>query len=130
MLCLIYHNNVFKICCVFFSSWEFSTEICLSLNCLPWLYFCPRSTKSSVTEERIENILRYLTCEVWKFTLRSLYERHKPLFTLMLAMKIDCHKGTITHEEFLAFIKGIFLINQKFELAVAEWLRPQTLNSW
>jgi dynein heavy chain len=59
-----------------------------------------------VTEERIENILRYLTCEVWKFTLRSLYERHKPLFTLMLAMKIDCHKGNIMHDEFMAFIKG------------------------
>ncbi|XP_046689316.1 LOW QUALITY PROTEIN: dynein axonemal heavy chain 5-like [Homalodisca vitripennis] len=65
-----------------------------------------KSTKSSVTEERIENILSYLTYEVWKFTLRSLYERHKPLFTLMLAMKIDCHKGTITHDEFMAFIKG------------------------
>lgn len=25
----------------------------------------------------------------------------------MLAMKIDCHKGTITHDEFLAFIKGV-----------------------
>jgi dynein heavy chain len=43
---------------------------------------------------------------VWAFTLRSLYERHKVLFTLMLAMKIDCHKGLISHDEFNAFIKG------------------------
>lgn len=76
--------------------------------------------KSSDTEERIENILKYLTFEVWKFTQRSLYERHKLLFTLMLAMKIDCHKGTITHEEFMTFIKGsklalfcIFCFNTK-----------------
>ncbi|XP_063235253.1 dynein axonemal heavy chain 5 [Bacillus rossius redtenbacheri] len=65
-----------------------------------------KSTKSSITEERIDIILRYLTYEVWKFTLRSLYERHKALFTLMLAMKIDVHKGIISHEEFSAFIKG------------------------
>ncbi|KAJ1525369.1 hypothetical protein ONE63_010185 [Megalurothrips usitatus] len=65
-----------------------------------------KSTKSSITEERIEIILRYLTHEVWAFTLRSLYERHKVLFTLMLAMKIDCHKGGISHAEFMAFIKG------------------------
>ncbi|PSN54219.1 Dynein heavy chain 5 [Blattella germanica] len=64
------------------------------------------STKSSLTEERIKNILSYLTYEVWAFTLRSLYERHKVLFTLMLAMKIDCHKGLISHDEFSAFIKG------------------------
>ncbi|XP_046389607.1 dynein axonemal heavy chain 5 [Ischnura elegans] len=65
-----------------------------------------KSVKSTVTKERIENILRYLTYEVWVFTLRSLYERHKPLFTLMLAMKIDCHAGIISHDEFMAFIKG------------------------
>ncbi|XP_050432698.1 dynein axonemal heavy chain 5 [Adelges cooleyi] len=65
-----------------------------------------KSTRSSITEERIQNILHYLTYEVWKFTMRSLYERHKPLFTLMLAMKIDCYKQTITHEEFMTFIKG------------------------
>lgn len=67
-----------------------------------------KSIKSSVTEERIQNILQYLTYEVWNFTMRSLYERHKPLFTLMLAMKIDCHKNQITHEEFMTFIKGIY----------------------
>lgn len=35
-----------------------------------------------------------------------MYERHKALFTLMMAMKIDLQKGVITHEEFMAFIKG------------------------
>lgn len=65
-----------------------------------------KSAKSGVAEERIVNVLRYLTREVWAFTQRSLYERHKLLFTLMMAMKIDCQKGAIGHDEFLAFIKG------------------------
>lgn len=65
-----------------------------------------KSTKSVITEERIEIILRYLTYEVWVFTSRSLYERHKQLFTLMLAIKIDYHKGNVSHEEFMSFIKG------------------------
>lgn len=65
-----------------------------------------KSEKSNVPTERIEIILQHLTYEVWSFTLRSLYERHKALFTLMLAMKIDCSRGIITHTEFLAFIKG------------------------
>jgi dynein heavy chain, axonemal len=65
-----------------------------------------RSEKSGVTEERIANILRHLTLEVWKFMQRSLYEKHKALFTLMLAMKIDLSVGNISHAEFLAFIKG------------------------
>ncbi|KAG5316099.1 DYH5 protein, partial [Acromyrmex insinuator] len=65
-----------------------------------------KSTKSLITSERINIILRHLTYEVWAFTLRSLYERHKSLFTLMLGMKIDCHRGAISHAEFNAFIKG------------------------
>ncbi|KZC10625.1 Dynein heavy chain 5, axonemal [Dufourea novaeangliae] len=65
-----------------------------------------KSTKSPITNERINIILRHLTYEVWAFTLRSLYERHKSLFTLMLAMKIDCHRSVISHAEFNAFIKG------------------------
>lgn len=44
--------------------------------------------------------------QVWAFTQRSLYERHKQLFTLMMAMKIDLQKKHITHEEFMVFIKG------------------------
>ena len=47
-----------------------------------------------------------MTFQVWAFTQRSLYERHKALFTLMMAMKIDLQKAIITHEEFMAFIKG------------------------
>lgn len=65
-----------------------------------------KSTKSNNTEERINNILKYLTYEIWAFTSRSLYERHKQLYTLLLAIKIDYNKGIITHEEFLAFVKG------------------------
>lgn len=65
-----------------------------------------KSAKSSITEERIQIILRYLTFEVWAFTSRSLYERHKLLFTLMLAIKIDMQRNHISHEEFMTFIKG------------------------
>lgn len=65
-----------------------------------------KSTKSAITNERIDIILKHLTLEVWGFTLRSLYERHKALFTLMLAMKIDCQREAISHAEFMAFIKG------------------------
>nr|XP_023020662.1 dynein heavy chain 5, axonemal [Leptinotarsa decemlineata] len=65
-----------------------------------------KSEKSTITADRIDIILRYLTHEVWIFTQRSLYERHKSLFTLMMSMKIDLQKGLITHEEFMAFIKG------------------------
>ena len=65
-----------------------------------------KSARSNVTEERINIILRYLTYEVWAFTSRSLYERHKLLFTLMMAIKVDFFRGIINYTEFMSFIKG------------------------
>lgn len=65
-----------------------------------------KSARSNVTEERINIILRYLTYEVWAFTSRSLYERHKLLFTLMMAIKVDFFRGVINYTEFMSFIKG------------------------
>lgn len=68
-----------------------------------------KSTRSNITEERINIILRYLTYEVWAFTSRSLYERHKLLFTLMMAIKIDYHKGKGNLLNFHKLIKFVNL---------------------
>nr|XP_043900355.1 dynein axonemal heavy chain 8 isoform X2 [Solea senegalensis] len=64
------------------------------------------STKSHVTCKRINNIIRFLTFQVYCYTARGLYEEHKLLFTLLLALKIDLQAANISHTEVLTFIKG------------------------
>ncbi|GCC35016.1 hypothetical protein chiPu_0013494 [Chiloscyllium punctatum] len=65
-----------------------------------------RSVKSQVTSKRIANIIEYLTYEVFRYTARGLYENHKFLFTLLMALKIDLQSKKITHEDFQTLIKG------------------------
>ena len=65
-----------------------------------------RSKPSQSIGKRIAIILDYLTKFVWRYTNRGLYEKHKFLFTLLLALKIDMNLGKITFSEFLLFLKG------------------------
>jgi len=56
--------------------------------------------------KRIQNIIEYLTFEVFRYTCRGLYETHKFLFTLQLALKIDMDKGFIKHDEFQVWLSA------------------------
>ncbi|XP_041823849.1 dynein heavy chain 5, axonemal [Melanotaenia boesemani] len=64
------------------------------------------SAKSQLTSKRISNIISFLTYQVFCYTARGLYEEHKLLFTLLLALKIDLQARNISHSEVLTFIKG------------------------
>ena len=66
-----------------------------------------RSQKSPIPAKRIQNIIEYLTFEVFRYTTRGLYEEHKFLFTMLLTLKIDLQERKIRHDEFQVLIKGM-----------------------
>ncbi|XP_056155233.1 dynein axonemal heavy chain 5 [Lampris incognitus] len=65
-----------------------------------------RAAISQITAKRISNIIEVLTHQVYCYTARGLYEDHKLLFTLLLALKIDLQARNISQAEFHTFIKG------------------------
>ncbi|XP_070548103.1 dynein axonemal heavy chain 8-like [Ptychodera flava] len=65
-----------------------------------------KSEKSPIPAKRMQNIISFLTYEVFKYSCRGLYETHKFLFTLLMALKIDLEVGFVKHEEFQILIKG------------------------
>uniref|UniRef100_A0A8C0Z8U1 Dynein axonemal heavy chain 8 n=1 Tax=Cyanistes caeruleus TaxID=156563 RepID=A0A8C0Z8U1_CYACU len=65
-----------------------------------------KSKKSPVAQKRISNIIEHLTFEIHSYSVRGLYENHKFLFTLLLALKIDIERGYVENREFQTLIRG------------------------
>uniref|UniRef100_A0A3B4FTM5 Dynein heavy chain ATP-binding dynein motor region domain-containing protein n=1 Tax=Pundamilia nyererei TaxID=303518 RepID=A0A3B4FTM5_9CICH len=83
------------------------------------------SARSQVTSKRISNIISFLTYQV---LLISLYEEHKLLFTLLLALKIDLQARIISHSEscFSLGVGGASLDLNSVESKPRRWILDQT----
>jgi len=64
------------------------------------------SDVSNVLEERLDNLDRYFTYSLYENVLRSLFEKHKLLFSLMLTIKILQGKNQISASEWRYFLAG------------------------
>ncbi|KAJ3258377.1 Dynein heavy chain 5, axonemal [Boothiomyces macroporosus] len=61
---------------------------------------------SPIPSKRIQNIIEYCTFRSFSYIARGLYEIHKVLYVLLMAIKIDISMNKVTHEEFRCLIKG------------------------
>lgn len=64
------------------------------------------SVPSNKLEERLENLNSYFTYSLYENICRSLFERHKLLFSFLLAVKILFGKGDMDENEWRYFLTG------------------------
>lgn len=76
---------------------------------------------------RIANIIEYLTFSSFQYSMRGLFQQHRQVFLLLLAIRVAMSQGDITTNEFASFVKGGAALDIK---AVApkprEWLTDKT----
>lgn len=65
-----------------------------------------RSEPATLPSKRIQNIIDYLTYEIYLYIQRGLFERHKLLFALMLTNKVLLSSGVTKASDIDVFLKG------------------------
>ena len=96
---------------IYFLIAEFSVVNCMyqtSLNQFNQLYelAIDNSEKATLPSKRINNIIDYMTYEIYLYIQRGLFERHKIIFALMLTSKVLASAGKVKAEEIDIFLKG------------------------
>ena len=64
------------------------------------------SEKANIPSKRIANIIEFLTYSTFLYITRGLFETHKEVFSLLLALKVQLVANTITPDHFNCFLKG------------------------
>merc|ERR1719223_2632367 len=83
-----------------------------------WMYNCSlvqfleqfdvsitRSEKAQPTSKRVENIIQYLTYQVYRYMNRGLFERDKMTFKFMVTLRIQVMAGTLSTTDVSVFLK-------------------------
>ena len=85
------------------------------------------ATASEVLAERLKNIIDYFTFSIYQNVCRSLFEKHKLLFSFLLCVRIMQGDDKIDSEEFKFLLSGPPSTKTDGDNPAPEWM---TINSW
>lgn len=78
----------------------FLLMVCLQFNRLYELAI-DTSERAAVSSKRIHNIIEHMTYEIYSYIQRGLFERHKIIFALLLALSVLTSAGKVSTRETL-----------------------------
>lgn len=89
-------------------------------------YSISESPKSNVVSERIHNIVEHFTLCIYNNVCRSLFEKDKLLFSLLLTVGILQGKGQIDNEVWRFFLTGGIALDNPYPNPAPEWLSDKS----
>jgi len=109
-----YRATAFRASILYFTIADLSGVDPMYQYSLPWFrnLFIAGVRNSPPSEDvptRINNLNEFFTYSVYKNVCRSLFEVHKPLFSLLITMKIMAGDGRINLDEWRFLISGVVL---------------------
>lgn len=81
-----------------------------------------RADKAATVTERIENVNKYITFSLYKNICRSLFERHKLLFSFLITVKILEEERLINSDEWRYLLSGGSVRQQEIPNPAPEWI--------
>jgi dynein heavy chain len=85
-----------------------------------------QSEKSENIEKRVENINSYFSFSLFTNVCRSLFEKHKLLYSFLLTVRILMNDNKIDMDEWRFLLAGGSAVPQEIQNPAPSWLTPQS----
>lgn len=90
-----------------------------------YLYSVRKAVPNTVLQKRLKNILNTLTKTVYEYGCIGIFERHKILFSLMIAIRLQITEKLIKQSEIDFFIKGSISLETGASKCPFDWLNDK-----
>lgn len=101
-----------------------------SLNAFKQLYLhsVRKSVPNTMLKKRLSNILHTLTKNVYEFGCMGIFERHKTLYSFLIAIRLQLSENVIRQADIDFFMKGSISLRSNASKCPFEWLSARSWN--
>lgn len=87
-----------------------------------FIHSLKKATPSQDLHERLENIINFLTKNVYNYGCTGIFEKHKILLSFQICIKLEESRGNVIQAQLDFFIKGNISVEKSQRSNPVEWL--------
>ncbi|KAG5489239.1 hypothetical protein GH5_00103 [Leishmania sp. Ghana 2012 LV757] len=127
---IAHHSSCLYFCCSTLSNVDPMYQYSLQWFVQLFITSIDHAKRSDDLSQRLENLKEYFTYSFYQNVSRSLFEKHKLMFSFFLCVRLMDQRGRVDAAEFRFLLQGPTLVADANGNPDPSWITPTTWNDW
>ncbi|CBZ25938.1 putative dynein heavy chain, partial [Leishmania mexicana MHOM/GT/2001/U1103] len=127
---IAHHSSCLYFCCSTLSNVDPMYQYSLQWFVQLFIASIEQARRADDVAQRLENLTEYFTYSFYQNVSRSLFEKHKLMFSVYLCVRLMDQRGRVDAAEFRFLLQGPTLVTDANDNPAPGWITPATWNEW
>ncbi|KAG5489970.1 hypothetical protein JKF63_00089 [Porcisia hertigi] len=127
---IAHHSSCLYFCCSTLSHVDPMYQYSLQWFVQLFIASIDQAARSDDLQQRLENLKGYFTYSFYQNVSRSLFEKHKLMFSFYLCVRLMEQRGQINPAEYRFLLQGPTLVADAKDNPDCSWITPTTWSEW
>ncbi|CAM43859.2 putative dynein heavy chain [Leishmania braziliensis MHOM/BR/75/M2904] len=127
---IAHHSSCLYFCCSTLSHVDPMYQYSLQWFVQLFIASIDQARRSDDLVQRLENLKEYFTYSFYQNVSRSLFEKHKLMFSFYLCVRLKDQRAEVDPAEFRFLLQGPTLVADANDNPDPSWITPATWNEW